>query len=334
MKFYTGSYTALGGSGIGVGSWENGTLSMTGAYHDLDDTTYVILSADHRILYTAGGLPETTGGLPEMGEGAAASYRVCEDGLRLLSCQKTGGEGPCHQAESPDGRYLYVANYRSGSLSVFPVKDGVLGERIQVLKHTGHGPHPTRQEAAHVHQSVFRPGKNELFVCDLGLDRVMIYRQDPQTGLLSLQEELVMPEGMGPRHLTFADENQFYVTGELNNHVYRVKNENGWRIEGELSTLPEDWTGENTTAAIRLHDGALWVSNRGHDSLCRIRLNEQGEMLDASWLSTGGQIPRDFMFVPGGILFAHQESGDIRSSTGALLPMKGAVCICPDLTTA
>lgn len=325
MRFYTGSYTRMGGPGVGVCRWENGQLSMVNACHDLNDTTFVILSHDQRTLYAVGSLPET-------GESAAASYRVAGDSLELLSCRAAAGKAACHQAESADGRFLYVANYLTGSVSVFPVDDGVLGKLIQLVEHTGCGSNAARQEAAHTHQCVFRPGTNELFVCDLGMDRVMVYDQNTETGLLSLKEEIVMPGGMGPRHLVFADADHFYVTGELDNVVRYVVNDGGWKIIREISTLPSDWKGENTSAAIRLHEGALWVSNRGHDSLCKIELGENGAMLRASWTFTGGQIPRDFMFVPGGILFAHQAGGVI-ASTGASIPMDGAVCICPDWTT-
>ena len=326
MRFYTGSYTRMGGPGVGVCRWENGQLSMINAYHDLNDTTFVILSGDQRTLYAVGSLPET-------GESAAASYRVNGDSLELLSIRAAAGKAACHQAESADGRFLYVANYLTGSVSVFPVKDGMLGERIQLVEHTGCGPNAARQECAHTHQCVFRPGTNELFVCDLGIDKVMVYSQNTETGLLSLKEEIVMPGGMGPRHLVFADADHFYVTGELDNVVRYLVNDGGWKIICEMSTLPSDWTGENTSAAIRLHEGSLWVSNRGHDSLCKMELGENGEMLSSSWTFTSGQIPRDFMFVPGGILFAHQAGGGVIASSGASIPMDGAVCICPDWTT-
>ena len=326
MRFYTGSYTRMGGPGVGVCRWDNGELSMIRAYHDLNDTTFVILSGDQRTLYAVGSLPET-------GESAAASYRVAGDSLELLSCRAAAGKAACHQAESADGRFLYVANYLTGSVSVFPVEDGVLGERIQLVEHTGCGPNAVRQEAAHTHQCVFRPGTNELFVCDLGIDKVMVYDQNTENGLLTLKEEIVMSGGMGPRHLVFADADHFYVTGELDNVVRYVVNDGGWKIVDEMSTLPADWQGENTSAAIRLHEGALWVSNRGHDSLCRIELDENGKMLSASWTLTGGQIPRDFMFVPGGILFAHQTGGGVIASNGASIEMDGAVCICLDWTT-
>ncbi|MBR5545852.1 MAG: lactonase family protein [Clostridia bacterium] len=326
MRFYTGSYTRMGGPGVGVCRWENGQLSMVNAYHDLNDTTYVILSGDQRTLYAVGSLPET-------GESAAASYRAAGDSLELLSISAAAGKAACHQAESADGRFLYVANYLTGSVAVFPVENGVLGQRIQLVEHTGCGPNEARQECAHIHQCVFRPGTNELFVCDLGIDKVVVYGQNPGTGLLSLKEEITMPGGMGPRHLVFADADHFYVTGELDNVVRYVVNDGGWKIIGEMSSLPADWTGENTSAAIRLHEGALWVSNRGHDSLCKMDLDEKGHMVSAAWTLTGGKIPRDFDFVPGGILFAHQAGGGVMASAGASIPMDGAVCICLDRTT-
>lgn len=326
MRFYTGSYTRMGGLGIGVCKWRNGALELLAAYHDVNDPTYVILSRDGRTLYSVGSYPEN-------GEGVLASYRVEGDSLKLLSLQATGGRAACHQAESPDGRFVYVANYLSGSVSVFPVEDGVLGKRIQLVEHTGCGPNAARQETAHTHQCVFRPGTNELFVCDLGIDKVMVYDQNTKTGLLSLKEEISMPGGMGPRHLVFADADSFYVTGELDNMVRHLINDNGWKITVEHSTLPKGWAGENTSAAIRLHEGAIWVSNRGHNSLCKMDLNEKGDMISASWTLTGGSIPRDFMFVPGGVLYAHQAGGGVIASTGASIPMDGVVCICPDWKT-
>lgn len=326
MRFYTGSYTRMGGPGVGVCHWNNGDITLINTYHDVNDPTYVLLSKDARTLYAAGSLPENA-------KGALVSYRVDGDKLKIQSCQLTGGKASCHIAESPDGRYLYVANYLGGSVSVFPALNGILGERIQLVEHAGNGAHPVRQEAAHVHQCVFRPGTNELFVCDLGTDQVVIYDQIPQTGLLIRKNTIAMPSGMGPRHLVFADADRFYVTGELDNMVRYIVNDGCWRNADEISTLPHGWSGDSTSAAIRIHEGALWVSNRGHDTLCKIELDSTGKMIGTSWIETGGRIPRDFIFVPEGILFAHQAGGGIISSTGTTISMDGAVCICLDYTT-
>lgn len=109
MRFYTGSYTRMGGPGVGVCRWENGQLSMVNACHDLNDTTFVILSHDQRTLYAVGSLPET-------GESAAASYRVAGDSLELLSCRAAAGKAACHQAESADGRFLYAPEASSAQM--------------------------------------------------------------------------------------------------------------------------------------------------------------------------------------------------------------------------
>ena len=324
MRIYTGSYTRMGGPGVGVCNWEDGKLSLLSAARDLNDMIWVSLSADSKHVYASGSDPET-------GVGAVASYRVDGDRLVLESIHSTEGNANCHLELSRDGRFLYAANYLSGSVTVMPIVDGVVGEKIQIVAHEGKGPHPTRQEAAHTHQSTFRPGADELFVCDLGIDKVVVYAQDPQTGLLERKQDIDMPAGMGPRHLIFANENLFYITGELDNIVRRVDLIDGkWTITGEISTLPEGFEDKTTSAAIRLAEGALWVSNRGHDSVCKIELDEQGNLLSNSWIMTGGKAPRDFMHIPGAILTANQDGGGLIATNGAVLPMDGVVCICPD----
>lgn len=325
MRFYAGTYTSLGGPGIVICHFTGNSISCVEAVHDFEDPIYVILSSDARTLFAVG--------CDAAGEGMVASYRAKDDHLTLLSKQYTGGRDVCHLALSTDERFLYVANYLSGSISVFPVCDDRLGECIQLLKHHGSGPNTERQEAAHTHQCVFRPGTNELFVCDLGIDKVVVYNQNQQSGKLSLAYEILMPPGMGPRHLVFYDTNCFYVTGELDNHVRRCTNAgNTWKIDGEMYTLPQNYHGDSYTAAIRLYKGMLYVSNRGHDSICKIRLDESGNMLKASCIPTGGVFPRDFAPTEKGMLFAHQNGGGIIVESGACFPMDGAVCICIDYT--
>lgn len=321
MRFYTGTYTRMGGPGISVCHFSNGDITKVCSHHDLNDPTYVILSKNAKTLFAVGS--------DDDGNGMAASYRAEDDCLSLISKQHTGGRAACHLTLSPDERFLYVANYLSGSVSVFPVADGFLGECIQVMEHEGSGSHPTRQEMAHTHQCVFRPGTCELFVCDLGIDQIVVYEQCENEGILVRKSTIRMPSGMGPRHLVFAHRDCFYVTGELDNVVrhYTCENEQ-WMMVDECSTLPREYTGDSLSAAIRLGNDKLYISNRGHDSLCIIDLDSAGNMRKASWTPSGGQYPRDFAVTSEGTIFAHQNGGGIVSDQGASLPMAGAVCIC------
>lgn len=322
MRIYIGTYTSLGGPGVAVCDWTEGTLTQLSTAREVDNPIWLTLSPDGQTLYAAGFLPGTP-------DGAVAAWHVTDMGLVFGSMQPSCGKEPCHLALSPDARFLYAANYVTGSVSVHAVEGASVGPCIQLVERCGSGPRADRQEAAHTHQCTFRPGTNELFVCDLGSDRVAIYVQDPYTGLLTAQDELVMPAGMGPRHLAFDGPDRFYITGELDNIIRRVTLTNGvWRIDDALSALPDDWSGVNTTAALRLHDSALWVTNRGHNSLCRIALDAEGHLGQRTWTPTGGAIPRDFAFVPGGVLFAHQEGGGVTADSGAALDIPGAVCVC------
>lgn len=326
MRFYTGTYTRMGGPGISVCRYLDGQITNECSRHDLNDPTYVILSKDAKTLFAVGS--------DDDGNGMAASYHAEHDELYLISKQYTGGRAACHLTLSPDERFLYVANYLSGSISVFPVIEDMLGKCIQVMEHKGSGPHLIRQEAAHTHQCVFRPGTKELFVCDLGIDQIVVYEQNPRTGMLTKIGEIRMPPGMGPRHLVFADSGCFYVTGELDNVVrHCVYRKDCWMIQDTYSTLPPEYQGESLSSAIRLQEGNLYVTNRGHDSLCMIRLGESGRMADAHWISTGGQYPRDFALTSQGMIFAHQNDGGLIAENGACLPMDGAVCVCIDHTT-
>ena len=335
MKFYVGDYTRLGGPGVCLCELEGDALRfLCKGDVCVNDPTYVILSRDKKTLYATSGTScdgENTGSI--------ATYDVSCGDLRFTGMHSTGGTATCHLTLDNAERFLYAANYMSGSLSVFPVENGRLLPRIQLIEHEGHGPNEKRQERAHVHFVAFHPEDGRLYAVDLGIDAVMIYRADPETGLLTLDERVDVPAGLGPRHLIFKDD-MMYVAHELGGAVSAFRRaESGWKLEQTLSTLPEDWQGENTVAAIRIFSDKLYVSNRGHNSIAEYRLLENGLLERARIFTVFGDFPRDFVVLDDGrILVANQESGDVRlldpssdavRQIGEPLPVGGAVCICP-----
>src|SRR5699024_11789478 len=73
------------------------------------------------------------------------------------------------------------------------------------------GPHP--------HQVVALPGTPLLAVPDLGLDRVLMYRQD-RTGMIHLSGEIPLSRGSGPRHLAADHESeQLHISCERSGMV-------------------------------------------------------------------------------------------------------------------
>ncbi|NLG23904.1 MAG: lactonase family protein [Clostridiales bacterium] len=329
MRLFVGTYTGLGGPGAAVLSLEGDALSILSTDGSLRDPSYLALSKSGDRLYAVG----------ESGaSGSAAAFRVSGDRLTPLGAVSTGAQAPCHLCLSADERHLYAANYVTGCVTVFPVLPGGLGERIQMVQHTGSGPNAARQRGPHAHWVGFRPGTEELYAVDLGIDQVVGYLRDPDTGLLSPLNRLTVPGGLGPRHLAFSADGQYgYLAHEMGNAVSAVRFGDGEpRLLDTYPTLPGAFDGESTCAAIRLSpDGkALYVSNRGHDSVAAFEVAE-GRLTPAGHIMAFGRTPRDFMPLPGGnMLIAHQDSGTIalvRMRDNALISecaILGAVCLC------
>ena len=363
MKFYVGNYTRLGGPGVCECELAEGELRFVQAADTkIEDPTYLILSGDGKTLFATSST--ASGG--EAGD-SVATFDVSGGGLRLTSMQPTGGRSACHLTLSPDERFLYVANYDDGKLSVFPVMEGKVGPRVQLIQHEGHGPDPRRQAGPHVHFVAFHPEDGRLYAVDLGLDAVMIYRQDAETGLLTLDERVDVPAGMGPRHLAFRND-MMYVAHELGGAVSVFRGGlAGWSLEQTVSTMPEGGGSESAVAAIRVLGDHVYVSNRENDDIAEFEIRMGGSLVLERNIPTFGSFPRDFVLLHDGlILAANQNSGDIRLIKAAPLnpprkqtfylgmkailggreleldvleaavcelcdplPLPGAVCICP-----
>ena len=322
MRFYIGTYTRMGGPGVVICQWDQNGSRIMGAVRNIEDPTYAILSRSGRVLYAVGASPDT-------GEGAAAGYAVQGDALIPLGVAPTGGKSACHLALSPDERHLFIANYATGSLAVLPAEEGRLRPRTQLIRHGGGGPDPVRQAGPHIHQCVFRPGTQELFVTDLGADRIALYQWEDGPGRLRPWGEIPVPPGMGPRHLIFSGPDRFYLLGELDSTIrYYHRNREGWRLLQTESSLPGDFHGKNLPAAVRIHQGTLYASNRGHDSLCAFTIGAGGYMTPAGFRKAGGRGPRDFDFGPMGLITANEEGGVVLEGCGAPLSIPGAVCVC------
>lgn len=333
IKFYLGSYTRLGGPGIGVCQWNGGKLDLLSSTL-IANPTYVILNQRKTRLYSVCSDPVTGTG------GSAAAFQIQENALKPLSRQDTVGMGPCHLCLSPDERFLYTANYAAGSLSVFPLdSNGGLGTLLQHIQHEGGSVHPSRQTGPHAHQVSFLPGTSFLCCVDLGMDALVTYKQDPESGLLQLHDRYDTAPGYGPRHVAYGDNGIAYLVHELASKIEVLQRKDSrWHSLQILSMLPKGWQGESTAAAVRLDREArrLFASNRGHNSIAIFDVAEDGTLSLRSIAPTGDDYPRDFNLVQGGLLIAHQKGGLRMMELDhqdmlvckAELEVHGAVCVC------
>jgi 6-phosphogluconolactonase len=289
-----------------------GKLLYTAASNAGLNPSFLRLHPNKRNLYAVN---ETT-----EGEACALEIDPQTGAVKVINAQVTNGAHPCFVSFDPDGKFMLISNYSSGSLAVFPIRrNGSLGEMSGFVEHGGSGPNRDRQKRAHAHSIAFDLNGRYVLAADLGIDRMLVYRLS-NDGRLNLGDlwGAAMKPGAGPRHFAcHPNGGVIYVANELDSTVTAC------RWDGEyglltpfqnLSTLPPDFTGENSVADIHIDAGAtrLYVSNRGHNSLAVYGVDGTGSLDQMDIVDCGGNWPRNFALAPGGwLLCANQFSDSI-----------------------
>ncbi len=317
--------------GISTALYSDGTLTAEATAAETRNPSWVVLDADRRLLYAVN---ETTGFDGAVG-GGVTSFVVGDDGtLTQVESRPSYGAEPCHGELVDGGRYLVVANYRTGQVAVFAVDDGGRFSPAPtglVVQHGASFGNPKRQEQPHAHAVVVDPLNGEVVVPDLGQDAIIRYRFDG--GKLTEVGRIALLPGEGPRHLVFhPDKAHLFVVNELANTVatfLRVGEGPFVRVE-TTSTLPADFTGDNQTAALRMDSSGrhLYVTNRGHDSISVLEFDGRHLGLIQN-VPAAGREPRELALDPAEeyVLVANQDSDEIavrpRSVDGRLGEISG-----------
>lgn len=252
--------------------------------------------------------------------GVAVFDKVPFGGYIEAKAVSAEGKTPCHLTLSPDGSFLYTANYSSGSVSEFRLKDGLPVGRARVIRHSGQGV-KERQKSPHPHFVRFDAEGKRLYVCDLGVDRIFVYDWIPGSGLKTpAATELVLPPGAGPRHLVFApDGKALYVANELDSTVasfVRDATSGSWKLARIRSTLPKGAKTEgNHPGAIKITaDGRFFfVANRGDDSVAVFSVLGGGDFELLRTVPSGGEFPSDLLLADGDrlLVVGHRDSGEV-----------------------
>src|SRR6202140_4648074 len=333
---FIGTYTAKTDSkGIYSFQFDSSTRRLTSMLvaATTSDPSFLAVASNEKYLYAVNELSDFDG----KKSGAVTSYSLDSKSGKLTELNKvtSGGADPCYVSFDQTGKYLLVANYTGGSVSTFPVSpDGRIGPASAFVPHTGSRPNKERQEGPHAHSIASSSDNRFVFVVDLGLDELVVYRFDPAKGTLPPNDPSFakLVPGAGPRHLAFHPNGKFaYVLSEVNSTItalaYDSKNGSFSTLQS-LSTIPKDFTGHNDTAEIVVHPSGkfLYASNRGKDSITEFSIDSvKGTLTLAGDFSTQGKTPRNFALDPTGkfLLAANQESNNIvvfriNQSTGAL----------------
>ena len=314
---------------------KDGSMSKPTVAAELANPSFVAIHPNHKFLYS----------VSEINKGSIVAYAIdAKTGnLTKLNSQSAGGSGPCHVVVDRTGKVVLAANYGSGSCTSIPIKsDGSLGEPASVHQHKGMSVLPN-QKGPHAHSINMDKANKFAFCCDLGLDKVLVYKLDPKTGALTPNDPPAFdtPPGSGPRHFAFHPNGKTaYINGEMSMTLIACDYD---AMKGVLtqkqviSTLPKDETRKNgSTAEVVVHPSGkfVYVSNRDpYNSIAIFSIDPKTRALTAVGHEARGiKTPRNFAIEPTGqyMLVANQSgksviSFRINQTTGELTPTGSSV---------
>ena len=240
---------------------------------------------------------------------AVTAWHYTGNGFESLGDQPTGlpegGEDPCYV--STDGRFLAVANYSGGSLSVYRLQaDGGIAPLDSLVFSTTGGPDLSRQDRPHVHCVLFTPDHKLLFT-EFSADAIGALDVTPM-GVSNERRLAMLPAGFGPRHLLL-EGNRLYCIGELSGDIAVYS----YPDMALLQVARADEVGARGAADIHLSpDGAfLYASLRlQNDGVSLFKVLPDGTLEKTGYTHTGAH-PRNFTVLEKWVLVACRDTDQV-----------------------
>lgn len=352
VYFGTNTNAKNGSKGVYVSRFNTATGELTEPQlaAEAGNPGFLAIHPSKKYLYACGDVTSAEG--KKAGGISAFGIDSKSGKLTLINQAATTGAGPCHVSVDKTGKVATISNYGSGSISSYAIKeDGSVSPEVSFFQHEGSGADPKRQAGPHAHSVNFSPDNRFAFACDLGLDKVLIYKVDTASGKLTPNDPpfAKTPAGGGPRHLAFHPSGKFvFVNNEMgmSETVFAYDAEKGALNEVEtVSTLPEadrGMKGLSTAESVAHPNGrVVYVSNRTHDTIAVFACDPAtGKLTLLQNVPVEGKIPRNICLDPTGkwLIAAHQDSATAAlfkvdqdsgklTFTGTKVNVPGSICV-------
>ncbi|HAG68944.1 MAG TPA: 6-phosphogluconolactonase [Lachnospiraceae bacterium] len=263
----------------------------------ITNSSYATVSHKGRFLYS----------ITDMG---VVSYRITEDGgLNELNRAQINGMRGCYLSPDYEDRFLFVAGYHDGKITVLKLNDdGSIGRITDEIFLKGVGSKGERNFWPHV--SCVKMTRDNKFLCAVasGNDHVMVYALNAAVGKLKLVDIVRSEQDSGPRYIKFRRDGKFaYIIHEISNTIdvysYEVdENENPvFNKLQKISTL-NDYHGRGSAACamdFSPDHRYLFCSNAGDNSIGAFAIDENTGLLSRKFvLPISGEYPKDICCFP------------------------------------
>lgn len=311
---YVGTYTH--GTSVGIHLYDVDTekgAMIERKVIPINNPSHLTISRDKKFLYSISD------------EGVEA-FRILPDGdLKFINQKSIGGMRGCYVDVDDKNRYLFVAGYHDGKVTMMHLNaDGSIGEIADGVFHQGMGRKVAeRSSRPHVNCVKLTPVKQN-YVCavDSGLDHVKVYKIDYEQGNIKIADILRCPLDSAPKMIRFTKDARFaYVLCELKNTVEVYKYEctpKGPVFDyiQSISTVENSEADNCGASGMELTEDNryLFCSNGGTNTVIIYEVDENTGMLtEVCNSAVSGDFPKTLGVFPDGSRFAslNHDSNEI-----------------------
>ncbi len=263
----------------------------------VSNSSYVTISHNQQFLYS-------------ITDSGVESYKVKDDGLlKSLNMQSINGMRGCYLSTSYDDKFLFVAGYHDGKITVLKLnKDGSVGDISDEIYLKGMGSVAERNFHPHVGCVKMTRDDKYLLAADMGMDHVNVYSLDHKTGKLKLADIIRSEQESSPRHIKFSKDGKIlYIVHELKCYidVYTYKEIGPGNPVFEkiqtISTANDYRTSSTAASALSISEDFKYItsSNAGDNSVALFKVLSDGTLEKILCLPISGDYPKDAALFPG-----------------------------------
>lgn len=262
----------------------------------VSNSSYITISHNQKYLYS----------ITDLG---VEAYVVNPDGkLSTLNMQSINGMRGCYLSTSYDDRFLFVAGYHDGKITVLSLnEDGSVGSITDEIFLKGMGSIAERNFRPHVNCVKMTRDDKYLLAADLGMDHVNVYSLNHGNGKIKLVDIIRSNQESAPRHIKFSKNGRIlYIVHELLNYIdvysYEEISDGNPKFEKlqTISTLNDYHADKSAASALNLSLDFKYLtsSNAGDNSVVIYKIKEDGLLDKILCLPISGAYPKDATLFP------------------------------------
>ena len=293
----------------------------------ITNSSYTTISKSRKFLYS----------ITDFG---VESYKILKDGgLEMVNHAPINGMRGCYLSTDYEDRFLFVAGYHDGKLTVLKLNpDGSVGEITEEIYLKGLGSAGERNFRPHVNCARMTHDNKYLLAADQGMDHVNVYRLDRNKGTLKMADVLRGDIESAPRHIKISqDGHLIYIVNELacNITVYTYEDRDNIpyfeRVQTIGTTNSEKKPMGCSASALTFSTDYqyLLTTTAGEDTVTLYRNHRETGLLEKMFcLPVSGDYPKDASLFPDN---RHLVSLNHESNTMTFFTVdteKGLIAMC------